>query len=127
MNAKSKDRSDYASMQRQRSSLPAFKYSETILKAIRDHQVVIIKGETGCGKTTQVPQFILNEAIKAGKGGNVGIICTQPRRIAAIGVAQRVADAENKANLKYEADMQTLEMMFDLIYKLKQMEEQNAE
>ena len=42
-------------------------------------------------------------------------------------IAQRVADAENKANLKYEADMQTLEMMFDLIYKLKQMEEQNAE
>lgn len=42
-------------------------------------------------------------------------------------IAQRVADAENKANLKYEADMQTLEMMFDLIYKLKQMEEQDAE
>ena len=42
-------------------------------------------------------------------------------------IAKRVADAENKANLKYEADMQTLEMMFDLIYKLKQMEEQNAE
>ena len=42
-------------------------------------------------------------------------------------IAQRVADAENKANLKYEADMQTLEMMFDLIYKLKQMEEENAE
>ena len=38
-------------------------------------------------------------------------------------IAQRVADAENKANIKYEADMQTLEMMFDLIYKLKQMEE----
>ena len=42
-------------------------------------------------------------------------------------IAQRVADAENKANLKYEPDMQTLEMMFDLIYKLKQMEEQDAE
>ena len=42
-------------------------------------------------------------------------------------IAHRVADAENKANLKYEADMKTLEMMFDLIYKLKQMEEQNAE
>lgn len=42
-------------------------------------------------------------------------------------IAEKVADAENKANLKYEADMETLEMMFDLIYKLKQMEEQNAE
>ena len=42
-------------------------------------------------------------------------------------IAEKVADAENKANLKYEADMETLEKMFDLIYKLKQMEEQNAE
>ena len=42
-------------------------------------------------------------------------------------IAEKVADAENKANLKYEAAMETLEMMFDLIYKLKQMEEQNAE
>lgn len=37
-------------------------------------------------------------------------------------IAERVADAENKANLKYEADVETLEMMFELIYKLKQME-----
>ncbi len=42
-------------------------------------------------------------------------------------IAEKVADAENKANLKYEADMETLEKLFDLIYKLKQMEEQNAE
>jgi len=42
-------------------------------------------------------------------------------------IAEKVADAENKANIKYEADMETLEKMFDLIYKLKQMEEQNAE
>jgi len=42
-------------------------------------------------------------------------------------IAEKVADAENKANIKYEADMETLEKLFDLIYKLKQMEEQNAE
>ena len=42
-------------------------------------------------------------------------------------IAEKVADAENKDNLKYEADMETLEKLFDLIYKLKQMEEQNAE
>ena len=43
------------------------------------------------------------------------------------GMDSVLADAENKANLKYEADMETLEKLFDLIYKLKQMEEQNAE
>ena len=42
-------------------------------------------------------------------------------------IAEKVADAENKANLKYEADMETLEMMFTLIYKLKQMEAENED
>ena len=42
-------------------------------------------------------------------------------------IAEKVADAENKANLKYEADMETLEMMFTLIYKLKQMEAEDED
>lgn len=51
----------------------------------------MISGETGCGKTTQVPQFLLDDAIRAGRGAEVNIVCTQPRRISAIGVAERVA------------------------------------
>ena len=62
-----------------------------ILAALREHQVLVISGETGCGKTTQVPQFILDDAIRAGCGGACNIVCTQPRRVAAIGVADRVA------------------------------------
>lgn len=58
-------------------------------------QVVVISGETGCGKSTQVPQYILDNWLdNFHKDGNehVEIVCTQPRRISAIGVADRVAE-----------------------------------
>ncbi|CAN1277702.1 DExH-box ATP-dependent RNA helicase DExH1, partial [Linum perenne] len=54
-------------------------------------QVLVISGETGCGKTTQLPQYILEEEISALRGGTCSIICTQPRRISAISVAARVS------------------------------------
>lgn len=53
-------------------------------------QVVIVSGETGCGKTTQLPQFVLEEADASMMQCN--IICTQPRRISAVSVATRVAN-----------------------------------
>lgn len=57
----------------------------------------MINGFTGCGKTTQVAQFILDEAIVNDNGSVCNILCTQPRRISAISVAHRVAEerAEN--------------------------------
>ncbi|KAH8307656.1 hypothetical protein KR044_007309 [Drosophila immigrans] len=69
-------------------NLPIFGQREEIMTAIRDNPVVIIKGETGCGKTTQVPQYILDEAFKRREFCN--IVVTQPRRIAAISIANRV-------------------------------------
>ena len=59
---------------------------------VENNRVVLVSGATGCGKTTQVPQFVLDSFINAKRGGECNIICTQPRRIAAIGVATRVAD-----------------------------------
>lgn len=53
--------------------------------------MVIISGETGCGKTTQIPQFILDSEIESIRGAMCNIICTQPRRISAISVSERVA------------------------------------
>lgn len=54
-------------------------------------QVVIVSGETGCGKTTQIPQFILESQIDMASGAACSIICTQPRRISAMSVSERVA------------------------------------
>lgn len=54
---------------------------------IDNHQVTVISGETGCGKTTQVTQFILDNYIERGKGSVCRIVCTQPRRISAISVS----------------------------------------
>ncbi|KAH9261872.1 hypothetical protein BASA81_000528 [Batrachochytrium salamandrivorans] len=75
-----------------RSHLPASKFRDEIITAVTNHSVVILKGETGCGKTTQVPQFVFEHLISIGQGGTANIIVTQPRRLAAISVAQRVAD-----------------------------------
>lgn len=74
-----------------RRSLPAFKEKERLLEAIARNQVVVISGETGCGKTTQLPQFILESEIESGRGAFCSIICTQPRRISAMAVSERVS------------------------------------
>ena len=58
---------------------------ETLLQLVKENQIVIIQGETGSGKTTQIPQFLLD----AGYYG--GIVCTQPRRVAAMSIAKRVS------------------------------------
>ncbi|KAK2585322.1 hypothetical protein KPH14_010004 [Odynerus spinipes] len=83
--------SEYKAMQVFRKKLPAYEKKADILDLIKHNQVVVISGETGCGKTTQVAQFILDSEVEAGNGSVTRIICTQPRRISAISVAERVA------------------------------------
>jgi pre-mRNA-splicing factor ATP-dependent RNA helicase DHX16 len=74
-------------LQEVRRSLPIYTYRDQLLKAVEEHQVLVIVGDTGSGKTTQIPQY-LHEAGYT-KRGKVG--CTQPRRVAAMSVAARVA------------------------------------
>lgn len=81
------------SIQEVRRSLPVFPFRDSLLAAIRDHQVLIVEGETGSGKTTQIPQY-LYEAGFCDDGKKVG--CTQPRRVAAMSVASRVAEEMGK-------------------------------
>jgi len=73
-----------------RESLPVYAYRDKFLEASSVHNVLIVEGDTGCGKTTQFPQYILEAASESGTP--CSIVVTQPRRISAIGVAERVAE-----------------------------------
>ncbi|XP_055626339.1 probable ATP-dependent RNA helicase spindle-E [Toxorhynchites rutilus septentrionalis] len=78
------------------NKLPIRQSKDSIMQLIRANAVVILKGPTGSGKTTQVPQYILEEAYQRKEYCN--IIVTQPRKIAAMSIAKRVAD-ERKCEL----------------------------
>ncbi|MEO0576948.1 MAG: AAA family ATPase, partial [Pseudomonadota bacterium] len=70
------------------SALPIFEHREAIIAALKQHQVIVVSGETGSGKTTQLPRYAL--AAGLGRRGMIGH--TQPRRLAARSVAARIAD-----------------------------------
>jgi HrpA-like RNA helicase len=92
----------------QRSTLPAYAMKDAIVEAINNHSVTVISGDTGtswwtcftilwyrficllwhtgCGKTTQVPQFVLDDWLEKGRGAECSVIVTQPRRISAMSV-----------------------------------------
>ena len=76
---------DYYKLLKKRKSLPVWSSRKQILDLVEKNRIVIIQGETGSGKTTQIPQFLLD----AGYYG--GIVCTQPRRVAAMSIAKRVS------------------------------------
>ncbi|KAG1839236.1 P-loop containing nucleoside triphosphate hydrolase protein [Suillus subalutaceus] len=81
----------YATMLSARRRLPAFAAKDNFLSLLERNRVVVVVGETGCGKTTQLPQFILDSLILSGHGAEASIIITQPRRISAVSVAARVS------------------------------------
>ncbi|KAL8727270.1 MAG: hypothetical protein Q9166_006151 [cf. Caloplaca sp. 2 TL-2023] len=80
----------FRKMLRQREALPIWGFKDSILQTICEHQVVIVCGETGCGKSTQVPSFILEHELLLGRACK--IYCTEPRRISAISLARRVSE-----------------------------------
>jgi ATP-dependent RNA helicase DHX36 len=71
-----------------RRKLPVAQHEAKIVRTVVSHQVTVVSGETGCGKSTQVPQFLLDSP-ELGPGAN--IVCTQPRRVSAISLAERIA------------------------------------
>jgi len=72
----------------QRQSLPIYKLKDELIKAVNDNQILIVIGETGSGKTTQITQYLSEAGFTT--RGRIG--CTQPRRVAAMSVAKRVAE-----------------------------------
>lgn len=80
----------YWELYKKRTALPVWEYKEEFLDTLNKHQCLVLVGETGSGKTTQIPQWCLDWV----RGGPVkkGVACTQPRRVAAMSVAARVAE-----------------------------------
>ncbi|XP_076067983.1 ATP-dependent RNA helicase pea [Oratosquilla oratoria] len=76
------------SLLEQRQSLPIYKLRDELIKAVYENQILIVVGETGSGKTTQMTQFLAEAGFTA--KGKIG--CTQPRRVAAMSVAKRVSE-----------------------------------
>lgn len=74
---------------RKRKQLPVYEFRDLLEQKVQAHQVIIVEGETGSGKTTQIPQFLLPLLAKPGKRA---IACTQPRRVAAMSIAKRVSE-----------------------------------
>ena len=80
----------YQAMKAKRQELPVAAYRTEILQIINSNPVTIICGATGCGKTTQVPQFVLENLLESGECGAKRVVCTEPRRISAIRCVTRL-------------------------------------
>jgi ATP-dependent RNA helicase DHX29 len=87
--------SRYRALLPTRQQLPIFEHRERIIESIDAHQVTILCAETGAGKSTQVPAFILENELSSGR--NCRILVTQPRRISAISLAKRVSEELGEA------------------------------
>ncbi|KAM4809399.1 ATP-dependent RNA helicase DHX29 isoform 2-T2 [Rhinophrynus dorsalis] len=83
----------YQRLWKEREQLPVFQRRNIILETLNRHRVIVVAGETGSGKSTQVPQFILEDVLLNRKAsGKCNIVCTQPRRISAMSLATRVCE-----------------------------------
>ncbi|KAK7705194.1 hypothetical protein SLS64_008030 [Diaporthe eres] len=89
----------YQKMLQSRMQLPMWNFRQQVVEAVDREQVVIVCGETGCGKSTQVPSFLLEHQLSLGKPCK--LYCTEPRRISAISLARRVSEelGENKNDI----------------------------
>jgi pre-mRNA-splicing factor ATP-dependent RNA helicase DHX15/PRP43 len=75
----------YYSILAGRRKLPVYAFKDRLVECVKSNQIVVVEGETGSGKTTQIPQFLLGLSTRC-------IACTQPRRVAATSIAARVAE-----------------------------------
>lgn len=88
----------YGDRLKERENLPIYQAKERVLAAIRQNRVTLVAADTGSGKSTQVSQYILDEAIAQGCGRHLHVVCTQPRRLAAVSLASRVMLYVGKRN-----------------------------
>ncbi|XP_074993755.1 ATP-dependent RNA helicase DHX29 isoform X3 [Calonectris borealis] len=84
--------SRYQRLLKERQNLPVFKHRYSIVETLKKHRVVVVAGETGSGKSTQVPHFLLEDLLLDEGSNKCNIVCTQPRRISAVSLATRVCE-----------------------------------
>ncbi|KAK2521146.1 Dhx29 [Columba guinea] len=84
--------SKYQRLLKERQELPVFKHRYSIVETLKKHRVVVVAGETGSGKSTQVPHFLLEDLLLDEGSSKCNIVCTQPRRISAVSLATRVCE-----------------------------------
>lgn len=84
----------WAEINSKRVKLPVWEYKERFLRLLDENQTIVLVGETGSGKTTQIPQWCVEYCMKQSENGSqkLSVACTQPRRVAAMSVATRVAE-----------------------------------
>merc|ERR1719181_155389 len=83
-------------IEEQRSKLPAVMCEQEVVEMVLSNDVTLVSGDTGCGKSTQIPQFLYEAGVCSGDRYLIGV--TQPRRVAAISVSQRVGQDLNEPN-----------------------------
>ncbi|WAR09447.1 DHX29-like protein, partial [Mya arenaria] len=81
-----------------RQQLPVYQHKDTVLESLQQHNVVLVAGETGSGKSTQVPHFVLEACLSQGIE-NCNIVCTEPRRISTTSLAARVSQEMGEARM----------------------------
>ncbi|EGC32711.1 hypothetical protein DICPUDRAFT_155280 [Dictyostelium purpureum] len=86
-----KNTAEYQRVYQKRTELPIFKQRRHLIDCIKNNQIIIIMGDTGCGKTTQIPQYVIEDMIESNHAPYCNIIMTQPRRISVLGAAERMA------------------------------------
>lgn len=80
----------YQTILKTRLKLPVYQFKDQLLECVEKSQIVVVEGETGSGKTTQIPQFLVDAGYA--QVGSSTVACTQPRRVAATSIAARVAE-----------------------------------
>ncbi|KAL7720787.1 ATP-dependent RNA helicase [Entamoeba marina] len=90
--------SSYQNMLPARQELPIHEIKSKFLELLNTHQVIVVSGTTGSGKSTQLPQYVLENELLQNRGKATKIYVTQPRRISAVGLSSRVADERGSSN-----------------------------
>ena len=114
---KERERNIPGAIEAARRKLPVYNKREYIVDKIRKHRVVMITGETGSGKTTQVAQYVLEDCIAKKQGSITNIVVTQPRRISAISVANRVAEERRERIMDAKRDRQDASIGYEIRFE----------